>query len=210
MKVTIIGGAGLVGSCTAFALQTGKVVRDITLIDANAEGAEGQSLDLLHGATLMADQTISAGGYDQVPSSDVVCITAGLRRKPEESRLDLINRNTDLFVGILAEINKVGVKPEAVVVVVSNPVDILTYVAAQRLKLPPTQVIGLGTVLDTIRFRSLIADKLAAPPTQVSALILNIKRVCSSTCTAYEVFDLMAHFYNESSYRHRHGITKLP
>ena len=172
MKVTIIGGAGLVGSCTAFALQTGKVVRDITLIDANAEGAEGQSLDLLHGATLMADQTISAGGYDQVPSSDVVCITAGLRRKPEESRLDLINRNTDLFVGILAEINKVGVKPEAVVVVVSNPVDILTYVAAQRLKLPPTQVIGLGTVLDTIRFRSLIADKLAAPPTQVSALIL--------------------------------------
>ena len=172
MKVSIIGGAGLVGSCTAFALQTGRVVREIALIDANAEGAEGQSLDLLHGATLMADQKISSGGYEHVPASDVVCITAGLRRKPDESRLDLINRNTDLFVGILAEINKVGVKPEAVVVVVSNPVDILTYVAAQRLKLPPTQVLGLGTVLDTIRFRSLIADKLAAPPTQVSALIL--------------------------------------
>jgi L-lactate dehydrogenase len=172
MKVSIIGGAGLVGSCTAFALQTGKVVREIALIDANPEAAEGQSLDLLHGATLMADQKISSGGYEHVPSSDVICITAGLRRKPDESRLDLINRNTDLFVGILAEIVKVGVKPDAVVVVVSNPVDILTYVAAQRLKLPPSQVIGLGTVLDTIRFRSLIADKLGAPPTQVSALIL--------------------------------------
>lgn len=172
MKVSIIGGAGLVGSCTAFALQTGKVVREIALIDANPEAAEGQSLDLLHGATLMADQKISSGGYEHIPTSDVICITAGLRRKPDESRLDLINRNTDLFVGILAEINKVGVKPDAVVVVVSNPVDILTYVAAQRLKLPPSQVLGLGTVLDTIRFRSLLADKLGAPPTQVSALIL--------------------------------------
>ncbi len=172
MKVSIIGGAGLVGSCTAFALQTGKVVREIALIDANPEAAEGQSLDLLHGATLMADQKISSGGYEHVPTSDIICITAGLRRKPDESRLDLINRNTDLFVGILAEINKVGVKPDTVVVVVSNPVDILTYVAAQRLKLPASQVLGLGTVLDTIRFRSLLADKLGAPPTQVSALIL--------------------------------------
>jgi len=172
MKVSIIGGAGLVGSCTAFALQTGKVVREIALIDANAEGAEGQSLDLLHGATLMADQKISSGGYEHVPTSDVICITAGLRRKPDESRLDLINRNTDLFVGILNEIQKVGVKACATVVVVSNPVDILTYVAAQRLKLPPSQVVGLGTVLDTIRFRSLLADKLNAAPTQVNALIL--------------------------------------
>lgn len=172
MKVSIIGGAGLVGSCTAFALQTGKVIREIALIDANAEGAEGQSLDLLHGATLMADQKISSGGYEHVPTSDLICITAGLRRKPEESRLDLINRNTDLFVGILNEIQKVGYKQCATVVVVSNPVDILTYVAAQRLKLPPTQVVGLGTVLDTIRFRSLLADKLNAAPTQVNALIL--------------------------------------
>jgi L-lactate dehydrogenase len=172
MKVSIIGGAGMVGSCTAFALQTGKVVREITLIDANPEGAEGQALDLLHGATLMADQKISSGGYEHIPTSDLICITAGLRRKPDESRLDLINRNTDLFVGILNEIAKVGVKPDAVVVVVSNPVDILTYVAAQRLKLPKSQVICLGTVLDTIRFRSLLADKLGAPPTQVSALIL--------------------------------------
>ena len=172
MKVSIIGGAGLVGSCTAFALQTGKVVREIALLDVNAEAVGGQALDLLHGASLMADQKIVSGGYEQIPTSDVICITAGLRRKPDESRLDLINRNVDLFVGILDEIVKVGHKQDAVVVVVSNPVDALTYLAAARLKLPPSQVIGLGTVLDTARFRSLIAEKIELPPTQVEALIL--------------------------------------
>jgi L-lactate dehydrogenase len=120
----------------------------------------------------MADQRIVAGGYEHVPSSDLICITAGLRRKPDESRLDLINRNVDLFLGILSEMAKVGYKKDATVVVVSNPVDVLTYLAAERLDLPPAQVLGLGTQLDTIRFRSLIAEKLAVPPTQVSALIL--------------------------------------
>jgi L-lactate dehydrogenase len=172
MKVSIIGGAGLVGSCTAFALQTGKVVREIALLDVNAEAVGGQALDLLHGASLMADQKIVSGGYEHIPSSDVICITAGLRRKPDESRLDLINRNVDLFVGILDEVKKAGTKKDAVVVVVSNPVDALTYLAAARLDLPKSQVIGLGTVLDTTRFRSLIADKINAAPTQVAALIL--------------------------------------
>ena len=102
----------------------------------------------------------------------MICITAGLRRKPDESRLDLINRNVDLFLGILDEISKAGYKQDAIVLVVSNPVDVLTYLAAERLDLPPAQVLGLGTQLDTIRFRSLIAEQLAAPPTQVTALIL--------------------------------------
>jgi L-lactate dehydrogenase len=172
MKVSIIGGAGLVGSCTAFALQMGGIVREIALLDVAAEAVEGQALDLLHGAAISADQVIVSGGYEHVPTSDCICITAGLRRKPDESRLDLINRNVDLFTGILAEITKVGTRPDATVVVVSNPVDVLTYLAAQRLKLPAGQVLGLGTQLDTIRFRALIAQKLAAPPTQVSALIL--------------------------------------
>jgi len=172
MKVSIIGGGGLVGSCTGFALQTGKIVREIAILDANAEKAAGEALDLWHGASLMADQIITAGGYEHIPSSDVICITAGLRRKPDESRLDLINRNVDLFIGILAEIKKVGCKKDAIVVVVSNPVDVLTYLAARRLDLPLTQVIGLGTQLDTIRFRALIAAELKAPATQVSALIL--------------------------------------
>jgi L-lactate dehydrogenase len=172
MKVSIIGGAGLVGSCTAFALQMGRVVREIALLDLNAEAVSGQALDLLHGAALMADQVITSGGYEHIPTSDLICITAGLRRKPDESRLDLINRNVDLFVGILSEISRVGYRKDATVLVVSNPVDVLTYLAADRLGLPKSQVLGLGTQLDTIRFRALIAEKLQAPPTQVSALIL--------------------------------------
>jgi len=172
MKISIIGGGGLVGSCTAFALQTGKIIREIALLDVNADLVAGQALDLLHGSSLMADQVITSGSYEHIPSSDIICITAGLRRKPDESRLDLINRNVDLFLGILDEVSRVGYKKDAVVLVVSNPVDVLTYLAADRLDLPASQVIGLGTQLDTIRFRSLIAQQLATAPTQVKALIL--------------------------------------
>jgi L-lactate dehydrogenase len=172
MKVSIIGGGGLVGSCAGFALQCGGVARDIALLDVNAEAADGHALDLMHGGPSTADQRIYAGGYENISDSDVICITAGLRRKPDESRLDLINRNVDLFLSILEEIRSAGLKSGAIVHVVSNPVDILTYLAAERLDLPPTQVIGLGTQLDTIRFRSLIARKLKLPPTQVAALIL--------------------------------------
>src|ERR1700730_12348255 len=131
MKVSIIGGGGLVGSCTAFALQTGRVVREIALIDANAEMAGGQALDLLHGSALMADQVIRAGGYEQIPDSDLICITAGLRRKPDESPLDLLNRNVELFTNIRGEIQNPRHKPDAIVLVVSNPVDVLTYRAAK-------------------------------------------------------------------------------
>ena len=172
MKVSIIGGGGLVGSCAGFALQCGGIVREIAMLDVNQEAAAGHALDLQHGTPSVADQTIYGGGYEQIPTSDVICITAGLRRKPDESRLDLINRNTDLFMQILGDIKKAGPKPSAMVLVVSNPVDILTYVAAKKLGLPERQVMGLGTQLDTIRFRSLIAEQLDAPPTQVQALIL--------------------------------------
>jgi L-lactate dehydrogenase len=172
MKVCIIGGGGLVGSCTAFALQMGRIVREIALVDANAESAAGQALDLLHGSSLVADQVIRSGGYEQISDSDLICITAGLRRKPDESRLDLINRNVDLFLSILGDIQQARPKPEAILLVVSNPVDVLTYLAAKTLDMPPSRVIGLGTQLDTIRFRALIAERLGAPPTQLSALIL--------------------------------------
>ncbi len=172
MKVSIIGGGGLVGSCAAFALQTGRIVREIALVDANSELAAGQALDLLHGSSLTADQVIRAGGYEQIPDSDLICITAGLRRKPDESRLDLINRNVELFLSILGEVQKARLMPDAILLVVSNPVDVLTYLAAKKLDLPPSRIIGLGTQLDTIRFRALIAERLGAPPTQVSALIL--------------------------------------
>lgn len=172
MKVSIIGGGGLVGSSAAFALQCGGIVREIAVLDVNEELAEGQAIDLLHGGPSTADQLITSGGYEHIPSSDVICITAGSRRRPDESRLDLINRNTDLFLSILNQVIEAGVKSTAIVFVVSNPVDILTYLAADRLNLPASQVIGLGTQLDTIRFRSLIAQHLQLPPTQLNALIL--------------------------------------
>lgn len=172
MKVSIIGAGGLVGSCAGYALQCGGVVREIAMLDINQDAAVGQALDLQHGTPSVADQRIVGGGYEHIPTSDFICITAGLRRKPDESRLDLINRNTDLFVQILNDVKAAGPKPSAIVLVVSNPVDILTYVAAQKLGLPQCQVLGLGTQLDTIRFRSLIAAQLDAPPTQVNALIL--------------------------------------
>jgi L-lactate dehydrogenase len=172
MKVSIIGGGGLVGSSTAFALQCGGVVSSICLIDANKEMAEGQALDLLHGASLAADQRINAGDMAEVASSQVVIVTAGLRRKPDESRLDLINRNVDLFLGLLEQIKSAGLKENAYLIVVSNPVDVLTYLAVRRSGLPWQRVIGLGTVLDTARFRSNLAKRLQVPATQVGALIL--------------------------------------
>src|SRR5437879_6475801 len=172
MKASIVGGGGLVGSTTAYALQCGGVVSSICLIDANKDAALGQATDLLNGACLVADQRISAGGVEEVSTSDVVVVTAGLRRKPEESRLDLINRNVDLFLTLLDQAKAAGLRPNSYLVVVSNPVDVLTYLAVHRSGLPWERVLGLGTQLDTARFRSYLAQRLKVPPTQVQALIL--------------------------------------
>jgi len=172
MKISIIGGGGRVGSNAAFALQCAGIVSEIQILDANADLAEGEALDLLHGSSTIADQRIYAGDYNRAKDSDIFVITAGLRRKPDESRLDLINRNVALFAGILDSIRVAGFRRDALIFVVSNPVDILTQLAASRLGLPWSQVIGLGTMLDTARFRSLIAQELKLAPTQVKALIL--------------------------------------
>lgn len=172
MKVSIIGGGGRVGSNAAFALQCAGIVSEIQLLDANADLAEGEALDLLHGSSSVADQRIYSGDYARAKDSDLFVITAGLRRKPDESRLDLINRNVALFSGILESMKTAGFRKDALVFVVSNPVDILTQLAAAKLGLPWQQVLGLGTMLDTARFRSLLAQDLKLASTQVKALIL--------------------------------------
>jgi L-lactate dehydrogenase len=172
MKVSIIGGGGRVGSNAAFALQCAGIVSEIQILDANVDLAAGEALDLLHGTSVIADQRIYAGDYARAADSDIFVITAGLRRKPDESRLDLINRNVALFEQILVSLKTAGFRKDALVFVVSNPVDILTQLAVVRLGLPWKQVLGLGTMLDTARFRSLIADELKLAPTQVKALIL--------------------------------------
>ncbi|MDR1280743.1 MAG: lactate/malate dehydrogenase family protein [Opitutaceae bacterium] len=172
MKATIIGGGGRVGSNAAFALQCAGIVSEIQILDANADLAAGEALDLLHGTATTGGQRIYAGDYARATDSDIYIITAGLRRKPDESRLDLINRNIALFQQILASIQQAGYRKDALFFIVSNPVDILTRLAAARLGHPWQQVIGLGTMLDTSRFRSLIAAALKLNPAQVTALIL--------------------------------------
>src|SRR5436190_21720501 len=160
MKVPIVGVGGLAGSTTAYALQCGGVASNICLVDANKDMAQGQAIDLLNGAALTGDQRITAGDMSDIPSSNVVVVTAGLRRKPEESRLDLINRNVDLFMNLLAQMKQAGFKENTYLVVVSNPVDVLTYLAVKHSGLPAERVLGLGTVLDTARFQSYLAEKL--------------------------------------------------
>jgi len=173
MKVSIIGGGGRVGSDAAYALQLGGIVREIALVDMNADMAAGEALDLRHGAALTSNQKFtSAGDYSVVDGSDCVVITAGLRRKPDESRLELINRNVGLFRGILDSLKGCKLGQNATILVVSNPVDILTQLAAQSGILPQERVLGLGTVLDTCRFRSLIADHFNVNALDVKALIL--------------------------------------
>ncbi len=172
MKVAIIGGGGRVGACAAFTLQVRGIVEEIMLLDANQAAAEGEALDLIHGAAYCADQRIRAVGYEEAAKANIICITAGSRRKPDETRLDLINRNTSIFVDIIRKLKSAGFRSCAKILVVSNPVDILTDVAVELSGLPDYQVMGLGTVLDTSRFCSLIAEQLKLPPTQVRAMIL--------------------------------------
>lgn len=172
MKVSIIGGGGRVGSDAAFCLQMGGIVREIVLVDMNQDMAAGEALDLRHGSALTASQTITSGDYDTVAGSDCVIVTAGLRRKPDETRLQLINRNVELYKGILENIKGVKLAAGATFVVVSNPVDILTQLTVASGILPEKQVLGLGTVLDTCRFRSLLADNFKVGARDVHALIL--------------------------------------
>ncbi len=172
MKVTIIGGGGRVGSNAAFALQCAGIISEIQILDANQEMAEGEALDLMHGTSVYGDQRIYAGDYERARDTDIFVITAGLRRKPDESRLELINRNVSLFKAILQNLIDSGHKSCAQFFVVSNPVDILTRMAVETLSIPDAQVYGLGTMLDTARFRSLIAEALQLPSSSVKALIL--------------------------------------
>lgn len=172
MKVSIIGGGGRVGSDAAYALQLGGIVREIALVDANQDMAAGEALDIRHGSYYTTSQIITSGGYEAVEGSDCVVITAGLRRKPDETRLELINRNVSLFKGILSELKNVKLNSGATILVVTNPVDILTDLAAHAGILPVNQVLGLGTVLDTCRFNSLLADHFKVGARDVNAQIL--------------------------------------
>ena len=168
-KVTIIG-AGSVGSTTAFALLTRGAASEVVLIDINTSKALGEALDIKQATPFIDNCDIYAGSYEDAKDSDVVIITSGIGRKPGQSRLELVQTNIGIIKGIADEIVKVA--PNAIYVIVANPVDILTYAFLQFTGLPKNQVFGTGTVLDTIRLRTRLAEIYNVNKQQVHANVL--------------------------------------
>jgi len=171
-KVSIVGGAGRVGSNAAYALQLGRSCAEIVLVDANQELAQGEALDLTHGRAAAGGPRVIAGDYPATASSDVVIVTAGLRRRPDESRLQLIERNAALFRDIITNVKQHTTSPDTILLVVTNPVDVLTYLAAAGSGWPQARTLGLGTVLDTQRFLSSLGEGLGVDPSLLQGYIL--------------------------------------
>jgi L-lactate dehydrogenase len=169
-KVAIVG-AGAVGATTAYALMDSAAVNDIVLIDIDHEKAEGEAMDLGHGASFVKPVRVRAGTYEDAWDADVVIITAGVPQEPGETRLELLERNTEVFKDMVPQITE-GLKDDAVLLVVTNPVDVLTYVTWQVSGLPAHRVLGSGTVLDTARFRNVLSDVLGVAEKNVHAYVV--------------------------------------
>lgn len=170
MKVTVVGGAGRVGSTTLFQLLLDGGFQELVVLDIMKDAAEGEALDLLHGMALSHRCVIRAGDYDASEGSDFVVITAGIPRQPGETRLDLLKKNVDLMRGVLEQVMKYNRAPY--LIMVANPVDVLTFQAITTTGIPVDKVIGTGTLLDTTRLRSLLGDRLGVSPDQVYAYML--------------------------------------
>ncbi len=167
-KITIIG-AGNVGATITYTLTVKEMASEIVLIDVNRAKAEGEAMDIIHGTSFSKPINIFAGDYADAKDSDLVIITAGIGRKPGQSRLELASINTAIIKDIAKNI--VPVAPDAVYVIVSNPVDILTYAFIRFSGLPEKQVIGSGTMLDTARLRTIVSRKLQVSARNVHAYV---------------------------------------
>lgn len=169
-KVTIVG-IGQVGMACAFSILTQSVSSEVALIDVNADKLQGEMLDLQHGSAFMKNAQINASTDFKVSAgSALIVITAGVRQKEGESRLNLVQRNCDILKGIIPPLVKLS--PDCILLVVSNPVDILTYVAWRLSGLPKNRVIGSGTNLDSSRFRFLMSQRLGVAPTSCHGWII--------------------------------------
>lgn len=157
VKISIIG-AGFVGSTAAFTLMNAGLASDIVIVDINKKKAVGEALDLSHGASFVKPVDIIAGDYKDTTDSDIVIITSGAAQEQGETRLDLIDKNYKIFKDIIPKI--ANHSPNSILLVVSNPVDILSYIAYKLSGFPKERVIGSGTVLDTSRFKYLLSQKL--------------------------------------------------
>lgn len=154
-KITIIG-AGSVGSTIAYTLSTESLATEIVLIDINKKKADGEVMDIVQGTSFRDPISISAGDYADAKDSDIVIITSGLARKPGQTRIELTQANVDIIKSVAPEITKAA--PNALYIIVSNPVDIITYVFTKISGLPERQIIGSGTLLDTARLRVALSE----------------------------------------------------
>lgn len=168
-KVAIIG-CGFVGSSSAFALMQSGLFSEMVLIDVDRDRAEGEALDISHGLPFARPMNIYAGDYDDMADAAITVITAGANQKPGETRLDLVKKNVDIFKTIIPEIAKRDY--QGIVLIVSNPVDVLTYVTIKLSGLPLGRVLGSGTVLDTARFKYALGQHLGVDPRTVHARIV--------------------------------------
>jgi len=169
LKVAVVG-AGQVGATFAYALLIRGLASEIVLIDANRALAEGQAEDMSHGLPYVRPVHIFAGAYSDCRDADIIVITAGAAQKPGEPRLELTRRNVDIYRQSIPEITRPTTS--AIRIVVSNPVDVLTYAAVKLSGLPPQRVIGSGTTLDSARFRYLLSQHCGVDPRNVHAMII--------------------------------------
>lgn len=168
-KVAIVG-CGFVGSATAFCLMQSGLFSEMVLIDADHDKAEGEALDIAHGIPFVGHVDIYAGGYDDIVDAAIVIVTAGANQKPEETRLDLVHKNVGIYKSIIPEI--AGRNYQGILLIVSNPVDILTYVACRLSGMPENRVLGSGTVLDSARLKYKLGEHLNVDSKSVHAFII--------------------------------------
>ena len=154
-KIVVIG-AGFVGSTTAYTIMLDGFFQEIVLIDINKDKAEGDALDMAHGTSFLKPVSIYSGDYRDCAEADIVVITAGVNQKVGETRIDLLKRNADIFKDIIGNVMRYA-PDDVILLTVTNPVDVLTYITYKLSGLPKNQVIGSGTVLDTSRLKYLIS-----------------------------------------------------
>ena len=168
-KIAIVG-CGFVGSSSAFALMQSGLFSEIALIDVDRNRAEGEALDISHGVPFVGQMKVYAADYDEVMDAAIIVVTAGAAQKPGETRLDLVNKNVGIFRSIIPEISKRDY--QGILLIVSNPVDILTLAALKISGFPEKRVIGSGTVLDTARLKTELGEHLSVDSRSVHAFII--------------------------------------
>lgn len=168
-KAAVIG-CGFVGSATAFTLMQSRLFSELVLLDVNMEKADGEAKDIAHGIPFAGQMKIYAGTYDDAADAAIIIITAGANQKPGETRLDLVQKNTAIYQSIISEIVKRDFG--GILLIVSNPVDILTYVALKLSGLPENRVLGSGTVLDTARLKYALGEHLGVDSRSVHSFII--------------------------------------